>query len=346
MESYNALHNVPALKDIDIEAYFSRRRMEYVCSDEWKRIETDFKRELKLHNIQNDWEQLVSYLRVQKESCLQAFRNKGLVANLWNKSFSREKNVFDVINFLRKLCIVSDGEIDSKDLQDFFQYYCLDHVIEVIMQEALRRKQAASMGVFKVFINKGDVSFDNCSKDEDSLSSEVEEVYKNFIFKTKIFDSNARLSALRNTVAHAIDMGENNLMFGEPNSYSINPKIQSEWYYIMRALEEAEIVTRMTVPNFINQMLDWYPWFSNEFQNVEEMVAYKRKIAKCISHEKSLWKYGKTREVTKLKDMWARFQSLGIDAAKVERMYNAVYLGLLQNLLKLKQNIEKQQAGQ
>ena len=72
---------------------------------------------------------------------------------------------------------------------------------------------------------------------------------------------------------------------------------------------------------------------------------FKRNLAKSISHEKGLWKYGKSQEVTKLKDMWARCNRLGIDSTKVERMYNAVYVGLLLKLIKLKQEIEKQQAG-
>lgn len=180
-------------------------------------------------------------------------------------------------------------------------------------------------------------SNEDATDDEDPL--------KNFIFKAKLFDSNDRLSELRRTIAHAIDMAEYNEMFGETNPYIISPEAQNEWYYIMKAIEEAEIaVSRMTVPSFIDQMIDWYPWLF-KFGTAEEMAASKRKLAKSISHEKGLWKYGKAKEVTRLKDMWARRQPLGIDSAKVERMYNAAYKGLLLKLLELKQEIEKQQAG-
>ena len=191
------------------------------------------------------------------------------------------------------------------------------------------------------------MTFGSNDSDEEPLSEneEDEEVVKNIIFKTKIFDTNARLSALRKIVAHAIDMSEYNELFGEPNPHTINPDSQNEWYYIMRALEEAEIITRMTVPKFIDQMMEWYPWLF-KFDSPDEMVAFKRNLAKSISHEKGLWKYGKAQEVTKLKDMWARCNRLGIDSTKVERMYNAVYTGLLLKLNKLKQEIEKQQAGQ
>ena len=167
---------------------------------------------------------------------------------------------------------------------------------------------------------------------------------KNLIFKARLFDSDDRLRALRATIAHAIDMGEYNELFGETNPYTINPEAQNEWYYIMRATEEAEVATRMTVPSFIDQMIDWYPWLF-KFGTAEEMAAFRRNLAKSISHEKSLWKHGRAREVTRLKDMWARCQPLGIDSAKVERMYNAAYKGLLLKLHDLKQEIEKQQAG-
>lgn len=181
---------------------------------------------------------------------------------------------------------------------------------------------------------------EDCSnKDED------EESLKNLIFKARLFDSNDRLMDLRRVIAHAINMAEYSELFGEANPCTINPEAQNEWYYIMKAIEEAEIaVSRMTVTDFIDQMIDWYPWLF-EFGTAEEMAAFKRKLAKSISHEKGLWKYGRAKEVTGLKDMWAKCQPLGIDSAKVERMYNAAYKGLLLKLVELKQDIEKQQAG-
>lgn len=347
MENDHTSHNVPTLLNNNFELYFSQLRMQYLFSDEWKRVETQFKRELELHTIPNDWEQYISYLREQKNAYLQAFKRTGLVSNLWDKSFCNESSKFDAVVFLRKLHVVSDGQIDPKDLVDFFQYYCINSVIDEIIQEALMYKEKSRKETLNVFINHGNVSFGSNLNNEETLSEEEEDdVYKNLIFKVKLFDSNARILALRSIVAHAIDMGKNNAFFGDPNPYTINPYAQNEWYYIMKALEEAEIVvTHVSVAKFIDQMLDWYPWLSNEFQTVEEMVAYKRKVAKSISHEKSLWKYGSAKKVTKLKDMWAKFQQLGVNPTKVERMYNAVYQGLLLKLIKLKQEIEKQQAG-
>lgn len=347
MEHNNTFQNLPSVINDDYKSYFMQERMRYLLSDDWQRVEANFKKELKLHIIPNDFENLVLYLREQRESCLQTFKSKGLVSSLWDKSFNRQYSRFDEVEFIRKLYVVSDGNIDLQDLNEFFSYYCLNAMIETVMQEALRRKKMQPSGNFNVFINNGDVTFgcSNSGEESSSESDEEEDVLKNIIFKTKLFDTNSRLSALRTIVAHAIDMAEYNELFGDSNPYTINPEAQNEWYYIMRAFEESEIITRMTVPKFIDQMMEWYPWLF-KFDSLEEMVAFKRNLAKSISHEKGLWKYGKAQEVTKLKDMWARFNRLGIDSTKVERMYNAVYTGLLLKLIKLKQEIEKQQAGQ
>ena len=183
-------------------------------------------------SMPNDFENLVSYLREQRESCLRTFKSKGLVASLWDKSFDRQCSRFEEIGFIRKLYIVSDGNIDLQDLNDFFSYYCLNAMIEAIMQEVLKHKKRELSGNFNVFINNGDVTFGSNDSDEEPLSEneEDEEVVKNIIFKTKIFDTNARLSALRKIVAHAIDMSEYNELFGEPNPHTINPDSQNEWY--------------------------------------------------------------------------------------------------------------------
>ena len=178
---------------------------------------------------------------------------------------------------------------------------------------------------------------------ESDNETEKETILKNIIFNSKVFDTNERLLRLRRAIAHSIDMGECNAMFGEPNACTINPNVQGEWYYVMKALEESEVARKFSVPSFVDQMTDWYPWlFSFEFP--EDIQAFKRKMEKSISHEKSIWKYGKTREVTKLKDMWARYNQTNIDYAKVERMFNAAYTGLCVKLVALKQEMMKEKA--
>ena len=178
---------------------------------------------------------------------------------------------------------------------------------------------------------------------EENVDDEDETILKNIIFNFKVFDTNEKLIRLRKVIAHSIDMGEYNAMFGEPNPSTIDPDVQGEWYYLMKALEESEVAKKFSVPSFIDQMIDWYPWLFT-FETPEDMQAFKRKMEKSISHEKSIWKYGKAKEVTKLKDMWARYNQTNIDYAKVERMFNAAYTGLCVKLVALKQELLKEKA--
>lgn len=327
----------------DYQNFFKQEHIKYLLSENWLRIESTFRRELQLHIVPGDLDNLIVYLREQKEDCLATFKQSGLVYNLWYKSFSSAQNRFDEITFLKKLCIVSDDNLDPNDLLSFFRYYCLNSMVEVILQKTLEMQKVKYSGTFNIFINNGKVTFGADETVKDSEDQEDDIILKNIIFKEKIFDTNSRLLLLRKIIAHAINMEEYNAMFGEPNHFTINPSVQSEWYYVMRAIEEAEIAKGLNVPKFIDQMLDWFPWLFN-FETAEEMSKFKRKMAKSISHEKALWKYGKAKEVTKLKDMWARFNSLSIDYVKVERMYNAAYTGLYVKLVQLKQDIEKERA--
>jgi hypothetical protein len=177
-----------------------------------------------------------------------------------------------------------------------------------------------------------------------TLEEEKDEtILRNQIFNGRLFDTNEKLLKLRRVIAHSIDMGEYNAMFGEPNPSTIDPDVQGEWYYLMKALEESEVARKFSVPSFIDQMIDWYPWLFS-FETPKDMQAFKRKMEKSISHEKSIWKYGKAKEVTKLKDMWARYNQTNIDYAKVERIFNAAYTGLCVKLVALKQEIAKEKA--
>ena len=126
---------------------------------------------------------------------------------------------------------------------------------------------------------------------EENVDDEDETILKNIIFNSKVFDTNEKLLRLRRVIAHSIDMGEYNAMFGEPNPSTIDPNVQGEWYYLMKALEESEVAKKFSVSSFIDQMINWYPWLFS-FETPEDMQAFKRKMEKSISHEKSIWKYG------------------------------------------------------
>lgn len=177
------------------------------------------------------------------------------------------------------------------------------------------------------------------------VDSEVvnDDPLRNYIFIEKIFDTNERLLKLRNTIASAIDMGEATIMYGKPQEYRINPEAQNEWYYIVKAIEEAGVAKNFAITHFIEQMQEWFPTlFPSESK--EEWEKFKRRLSKSISEEKSLWKYGKMKEVIPLKDMWAKQKSLAMDSAKMERVYAIAYKGLFLNLEELKQEIAKEKS--
>lgn len=340
----NSKHNVPAVINEDYEGFFRQELINYLHSPEWNNVETSFKRELQLHITPGDMEMLKKYLREQRDSNLERF-NKSGISWFWNKSFIAEENRFDEIVFIKKLYMASDGMIDSKELNEFFVYYCMNRMIESILKGALEYEEKRHYGSFKVFINYGEVKFggNEPANTEENVDDEDETILKNIIFNSKVFDTNEKLLKLRKVIAHSINMGEYNAMFGEPNPSTIDPDVQGEWYYLMKALEESEVAKKFSVPSFIDQMIDWYPWLFS-FETPEDMQAFKRKMEKSISHEKSIWKYGKAKEVTKLKDMWARYNQTNIDYAKVERIFNAAYTGLCVKLVALKQEIAKEKA--
>lgn len=161
------------------------------------------------------------------------------------------------------------------------------------------------------------------------------------IFDTRIFNTDDCLRKLRDTIASAIDMGDATIMYGQPQQVRINPVVQSDWYYIVKAIEEARVARKFTVTAFIDQMVEWFPMlFPGE--NKEQWEKYKRRLSKSISDEKSLWRYGKMKEVVTLRDMWAKRKNVRLDQTKMERVYEIAYKGLCSNLAMLKQEIDKE----
>ena len=167
-----------------------------------------------------------------------------------------------------------------------------------------------------------------------------EEPVRNYIFKDRIFDTNECLIKLRNTIALAIDMGEASTKYGMPQEVRINPNTKNEWYYIIKAIKEADVAKDFTSTDFLDQMNEWFP-FLFLIDSPEEWESFKRNFSKSISEEKSLWKHGKMKDVIPLKDMWAKQKQIAMDSAKMERIYAIAYKGLYQSLLDFKDNIAK-----
>ena len=135
-------------------------------------------------------------------------------------------------------------------------------------------------------------------------------------------------------------MGEASTKYGMPQEVRINPNTKNEWYYIIKAIKEADVAKDFTSTDFLDQMNEWFP-FLFLIDSPEEWESFKRNFSKSISEEKSLWKHGKMKDVIPLKDMWAKQKQIAMDSAKMERIYAIAYKGLYQSLLDFKDNIAK-----
>lgn len=172
-----------------------------------------------------------------------------------------------------------------------------------------------------------------------------EEPLKNFIFNTSYFNSNAKLVKLRNTIAAAIDMGDATIMYGKPQETRINPTVKNEWYYIVKAIVESGVSKPKTSDNdFVEQMVEWFPMLFPD-ETPEEFKSFKRKLAKSVSAERSLWRQGSMNQEVVLKDIWAKGMSKVLGIAKAEKVFKIAYKGLYINLTELKQEIEREKSG-
>lgn len=181
------------------------------------------------------------------------------------------------------------------------------------------------------------------SKDEKVSHDEIEEPLRNHIFDSRIFDYNEKLVKLRDTIAAAIDMGDTTIMYGQPQQVRINPEVQSEWYYIVKAIKESKVAKKFTITGFIEQMMEWYPMLFPD-ETKEQWEKYKRRLSKSISGEKSLWVQGKMKEEVLLREMWSKGISKKIGSPKANRIYEIAFKGLFRNLEALKTEIEKEKS--
>ena len=167
-----------------------------------------------------------------------------------------------------------------------------------------------------------------------------ETILRNHIFNERLFNSNARLAKLRDTIAAAIDMGDATIMYGKPQETRINPSVQSEWNYIMKGIKESGVAkSSMGDTAFIEQMVEWFPMLFPD-ETPEKFKEFKRKLLKSISAERRQWKQGKIKMEVTLKEMSAKGIGKVLGDAKANRIYEIAYKGLFTNLTALKHEIE------
>lgn len=237
--------------------------------------------------------------------------------------------------------------INIHDYYFFIAITCLNDIISKEMRQNQEMGNEGNRTTHNHLNIYGDFNYYSGEKQEEEQKADSqneyqeEEVLRNFIFSNTLFDTTNKLTLLRDEIASSIDFKEYNAIYGKPERKRIDPTKQNEWYYIFEAIQEAGICKKsIGDKDIINQMQEWFPTVF-AYKNPEELKSNTDKLRKSISHERSIWKYGISREVTPLKEMWARHQQLGISAAKVSRFYDIAYKGLYMALIKLKASLQQ-----
>ena len=340
----SSIERLPSVVDGNFASFFQKEEMNYLTSSSWKKVCYAFGQEMKLQVSPCDIEELKRFLRKKREEILEAFKVHDYYI-LWKRCFDLNAHCFNEEKFVKALFTLYDEGIDRIELDNFFAWYCLTKQIDSYLKTIIEKENKPYNTIVNFYYNEvGEIYFGNNSNcNNTSFNANDEEPLRNIIFQDRIFDTNEHLLTLRNTIASAIDMGEATIMYGKPQEVRINPNVQNEWYYIVKAIEEAGITKKFAITHFIEQMMEWFPILFPSGSK-EEWEKFKRRLSKSISEEKSLWKHGKMKDVIPLKDMWAKQKQIAMDSAKMERIYAIAYKGLYQNLVDLKDKIAKEKS--
>lgn len=332
---------LPAILQEDYKTFFHQEQMKFLSGAMWQNIVGSFWREMRLNVSPNDVEALVAFLRNKRDAILQAYKRAEFFV-FWNRCFDSATKQFNEEKFIRLLCLAYSNHIERSDLDAFFAWNCLTGFIDELLSRVLERQASFAGATINFFYNDGgEIHFGTPSGKKAEESPVEEEPLRNIIFSERLFDSNARLAKLRDTIAAAIDMGDATIMYGEPQAMRINPTVHSEWYYIVKSIEEAKVAHgKLSVTGFIEQMMEWYPMLFPDGTK-EEWEKFKRRLSKSISDEKSLWRQGKMKEVVSLREMWAKGMSRVLGDAKANRIYEIAYKGLYTSLTALKHELER-----
>ncbi len=331
----------------DISREYTEGYQKYLLSERGEQVQTEFLRKLQQHVTIGDTEKLKDYLRNEKENTLKQFEST-FCGNVYKKCFDINTNNFDEDSFFKKMYVINDGMFPEQEIICYYEYKRLNDLIDSLLIKTInyeKQNTQANIKANNFVVIGGDVNVhDNTPKPEteDEIRDKIFDNLKNIIFNPRIFDTYEKLLELCLCICSYINLESNNDKMCAAATNQINPEYQNEWYYIFLAISESDVVIRrnFTDVNFFAQMIDWFPWLfiSNETDRFEDL---KRKFAKSISAERAKWKYGKSKEVTKINDMWARQKSLKIDYAKLTRLHS-VASQLKTKLSELKTKLQKE----
>lgn len=168
---------------------------------------------------------------------------------------------------------------------------------------------------------------------EDNSSEEEYKAYpndqplalSNLIFNPRFFPTEDSYRRLYETILSFISQGEAEIESENQinASFQINPEIQAEWYYIMKAIGEAKITgsRKLTDTNFLRQMRIWFPSFflTKEDEDEKKLI---RRYALSLSAERKKWQEGSEEQEVTIQNMLAHSQNRGYNRLKTIRLYN------------------------
>lgn len=145
----------------------------------------------------------------------------------------------------------------------------------------------------------------------------------NIIFNPKIFTNEQQYAQLRKIILSFIEQKKENV---EKEEFQINPQIQAEWYFIKRAILEAEVTNRdnLTNPKFLRQMRAWFPACFKIGKDEKEEKKIIKQYGESISRERKKWVNGIEKKEVPIEHMIEHGKSRKYVKANTLSRYNVL----------------------
>ena len=289
--------------------------------------------ESSLPEIKNMLEELPSPLdfnmiKEERNGLIKAFRENPL-GNRWIMCIEHE----DGIKKIAKYYMNHQNDFTTEEKYQFF--YNLDKIC--IIEEILKGN-AQKYGL-KVDYPEDWFATEKRDKKENKTYSPSSIAQSNIIFNPYIFTTEACYRKLYETIRSFIKQRETNTENeNETNcKLQINPEIQAEWYYILKAIDEAKVARRsrkLTDADFLRQMRIWFPasFLIKENEDEEKII---RRYASSLSAERQKWIESSEKQEIAISDMIAHSQKRDRDGLKAIR-YHGIAEGLRVQLEEMK----------
>ena len=292
--------------------------------------------ESSLPEIKNMLEELPSPLdfnmiKEERNGLIEVFRENPL-GNRWIMCIEHE----DGIKKIAKYYMNHQNDFTTEEKYQFF--YNLDKIC--IIEEILKGN-AQKYGLKVDYPEDWSVTetTEKGDKKENNPFSLSSIAQSNIIFNPYIFTTEACYRKLYETIRSFIKQREATTENeNETNrSFQINSEIQAEWYYILKAIDEAKVTRRsrkLTDADFLRQMRIWFPasFLMKEDENEEKMI---RRYASSLSAERQKWTESSEKQEIAISDMIAHSQKRDRDGLKAIR-YHGIADGLRAQLEEMK----------